>query len=219
MAKGTHMTFRTRGDLRDRIAVAAAEHRRSLSEEVEHRLEMSFQYEERLRELSDRLNKTEEAGRRWIQIVQRSLDFILGTVAGLPKPASSEERGAAIVQALQGARVIDSLEKGLEPEREAIKQQIPELFAEEYRKRLAEIRATPEAPPELVRQQQEKVKELLELIPQQAEQPLHNLTRQDMFERTFSELRAKGYPIAVAEKEAHAAAYAYRPSSEKKGGE
>jgi hypothetical protein len=142
MAKGTHMTFRTRGDLRDRLAAAASEHRRSLSEEVEHRLEMSFQYEERIREMSNRLKREVEASDRWMQMVHRSMDFIIGSVAGLPKPANNAERGAAIVPALQGARVIDTLEKGelTEQEREAIKQQIPELFAEEYKKRLAEIR-------------------------------------------------------------------------------
>jgi hypothetical protein len=63
MAKVTkikNITFRTRGDLKDRLGAAADEYGRSLSEEVEHRLEQSFLYEDRIREMSERIKKLEQ---------------------------------------------------------------------------------------------------------------------------------------------------------------
>jgi hypothetical protein len=59
VTKNKNITFRTRGNLKDRLGAAADEYGRSLSEEVEHRLEMSFQYEERLAELQKRVRDLE----------------------------------------------------------------------------------------------------------------------------------------------------------------
>jgi septal ring factor EnvC (AmiA/AmiB activator) len=65
--KSHYVSFRARGDLRDRLAVAAADHDRSMSEEIERRLEDSFRsqdeladYAARLRELTERNRALEE---------------------------------------------------------------------------------------------------------------------------------------------------------------
>ena len=65
--KSHYVSFRARGDLRDRLAVAATEHNRSLSEEIERRLEDSFRsqdelanYAVRLRELTARNRALED---------------------------------------------------------------------------------------------------------------------------------------------------------------
>jgi Arc-like DNA binding domain len=45
--KATHFTFRTRGVMRERLQAAAAASERSISEEIENRLDRSFQRDER----------------------------------------------------------------------------------------------------------------------------------------------------------------------------
>ena len=55
--KSRHITFRTRGDLRERLEAASENSGRSVSEEVEHRLELSFLYERHVAEL---LNQIQE---------------------------------------------------------------------------------------------------------------------------------------------------------------
>ena len=44
--KGINLTFRARKDLRDRLGIAAAVNQRSISEEVEHRIELTFTHQD-----------------------------------------------------------------------------------------------------------------------------------------------------------------------------
>jgi hypothetical protein len=73
--KNKNLTFRTRGTLRDRLAAAADEHGRSLSEEVEHRLDMSFQYEEQIRDLSERLTTMEKLAHQQAATIASFADY------------------------------------------------------------------------------------------------------------------------------------------------
>ena len=45
--KATHFTFRTRGVMRERLQAAATGSGRSISEEIEYRLDRQFQHDER----------------------------------------------------------------------------------------------------------------------------------------------------------------------------
>jgi hypothetical protein len=51
--KATHFTFRTRGSLREQLLAAAAASGKSVSEEIERRLELSFRADEMLEGLRD----------------------------------------------------------------------------------------------------------------------------------------------------------------------
>jgi hypothetical protein len=61
--KSHYVSFRARGDLRDRLAVAATEHNRSLSEEIERRLEDSFRSQDELADYAVRLLELTERNR------------------------------------------------------------------------------------------------------------------------------------------------------------
>jgi plasmid stability protein len=124
------MTFRTRGDLRDRLAVAAAEHGRSLSEEVEQRLEQSFLYEDRLREMSERLKKAEEERSRAHQTLIAATDFVIGHFGGLPLPKSDAERAAAIQQVLKPelTKLEEKVERAERERAERLKSHEPEAI-------------------------------------------------------------------------------------------
>ena len=62
--KNKNLTFRARTDMRDRLAEAAAEHNRSISEEIEGRLEASFEHQVQLAELQQRVRELEAAARQ-----------------------------------------------------------------------------------------------------------------------------------------------------------
>jgi chromosome segregation ATPase len=55
--RSRNLTFRSRGDLRDRLNDAATQSGRSISEEIEFRLEASFTKDERIEELKGRLDE------------------------------------------------------------------------------------------------------------------------------------------------------------------
>lgn len=55
--RSRNLTFRSRGDLRDRLSDAASKNGRSISEEIESRLEASYTKDERIEELKGRLSE------------------------------------------------------------------------------------------------------------------------------------------------------------------
>ena len=61
--KSHYVSFRARGDLRDRLAVAAAEHNRSMSEEIERRLEDLFRSQDELANYAIQLRELTERNR------------------------------------------------------------------------------------------------------------------------------------------------------------
>jgi hypothetical protein len=93
--KNKNLTFRARGDLRDRLARMAENHDRSLSEEIENRLEMSFHYERQIKDLTDRNNALDAERRQ----SQRTMALLIAkSFAGLPLSASEAETVAALEQ-------------------------------------------------------------------------------------------------------------------------
>ena len=79
--KSHYVSFRARGDLRDRLSSAATERDRSLSEEIEDRLEASFRDETRIAELQNRVRWFEARAKDDRLMIQKQLG-LLSLVAG-----------------------------------------------------------------------------------------------------------------------------------------
>jgi Arc-like DNA binding domain len=77
MIKNKNLTFRARSDMRDNLAKAAAEHNRSLSEEIEERLATSFLNEARISEIRDRLSELEMAVREDRVTISRLTELLM----------------------------------------------------------------------------------------------------------------------------------------------
>jgi hypothetical protein len=103
--KNKNLTFRTRSDMRDRLAHEATGHGRSISEEIEARLEGSFLHEatvaelqQRVRDLETRANEDRLTISRLTAVlagadddnkdIQTTWDRVLGAIARLPHEAT-----------------------------------------------------------------------------------------------------------------------------------
>ena len=109
-----NFTFRSRGDMHDRLARSAADNQRSISEEIERRLDASWQFEERLIELqmtwAARLDDVraiadnyraaaDEARRHFEEVTAKESEKI----AELEKQVESVERSASLVDVMLGS--------------------------------------------------------------------------------------------------------------------
>jgi|tagenome__1003787_1003787.scaffolds.fasta_scaffold20380484_1 hypothetical protein len=94
--KARNFTFRSRGDLHERLSGAAAANQRSISEEIEHRIEQSFQIEQRIEEMRSQFNQR-------IQVVEAEAKLGMARVA-----EAAEQKNASLRERL------DEFERELE---------------------------------------------------------------------------------------------------------
>ena len=113
--KSHYISFRARGDLRDRLAGSATGHDRSLSEEIEDRLEASFAHETRIAELNDRIRWFEARAKDDRRMMGEQLALLSRLARKLPddvrdEPASERPTPSreTLIEALQRSMAADS---------------------------------------------------------------------------------------------------------------
>lgn len=88
--KGRNLTFRSRNQLRKRLVAAARSNKRSMSEEIEGRLESTFSVDPTLEMIFSVMNLESLQGKNWkddqtsAETVRAAVDWIIADVAGLP---------------------------------------------------------------------------------------------------------------------------------------
>jgi hypothetical protein len=112
--KVRNFTFRSRGDMHDRLSEAAARHERSISEEIERRLENSFNteklmaaYNEKMEKLVDDLRRLAEERRSEAANARRELEI---TVSEAEQRMAELEKELDVMQhQLEGLKAFGSL--------------------------------------------------------------------------------------------------------------
>jgi hypothetical protein len=89
--KNTNMTFRARKDMRDGLAALALNNNRSISEEIEYRLEASFRHEAAIAAMNRRILDLEEAAKGDRETIQRLTMMLMEAQRGRPTPHPEEQ--------------------------------------------------------------------------------------------------------------------------------
>src|SRR4051794_11790518 len=69
--KGRNFTFRSRGDMHERLAQSSAANQRSISEEIERRLEQSFEFEQQMAAFRETMEKQEKRLEDWRKMAEQ----------------------------------------------------------------------------------------------------------------------------------------------------
>ncbi len=111
--KGRNFTFRSRGDMHERLSEAAAKNQRSLSEEIEKRLEASFLFDERIMDLQTLwqkrvadLREMAEANRAQAADAMKELEAVIADtnqkLTEMEKEVEAVDRSASLIDVMLG---------------------------------------------------------------------------------------------------------------------